>query len=37
VLLTKTFGGATYDQVRKLPPGTKISGFKMVDDRLQLS
>ena len=29
--------GQLHDQVRKLPPGTKISGFKMVDGRLQLS
>lgn len=36
-VVSASIAGQLHDQVRKLPPGTKISGFKMVGDRLQLS
>jgi hypothetical protein len=36
-VVSLSIAGQLHDQVRKLPPGTKISGFEMVDDRLHLS
>jgi hypothetical protein len=36
-VVSLSIAGQLHDQVRKLPPGTKISGFKMVDDRLDLT
>jgi hypothetical protein len=32
-VVSMSIAGQLHDQVRKLPPGTKISGFTMVDDR----
>jgi hypothetical protein len=36
-VVSLSIAGQLHDQVRNLPPGTKVSGFKVVEDRLQLS